>query len=64
MRAFAEVANYDFEDAVNRTIVREIQSKGKDYILRIDAEEFKTYLHEKFESTKSIYQKTRHQNYS
>ncbi len=48
MRAFNQVQFYDFEERIYQDIVNEIQSKGKDYLLRVDESEFKTYLYEKF----------------
>lgn len=48
MRAFNEISNYDFENARLEQMVREIRSKGKEYILKVDEQEFVEYLHEKY----------------
>jgi hypothetical protein len=48
MRAFNEISHYDFENGRHGDIVKEIQSKGKDYILKVDEQEFIEYLHQKY----------------
>ncbi|MGN6296496.1 MAG: hypothetical protein ACTHM7_06925 [Ginsengibacter sp.] len=48
MRAFNEISHYDFENGRHRDIVREIQSKEKDYILKIDEQDFIEYLYHKY----------------
>ena len=50
MRAFNEISNYDFENGRLEQMVREIRSKGKEYILKVDEQEFVEYLHEKLQS--------------
>lgn len=48
MKAFDEINYYEFINGRHAEIIREIQSKGKDYILRVDEEEFIIYLHDKY----------------
>jgi hypothetical protein len=48
MRAFNEISLCDFENGRHGDIVREIQSKGKDYILKVDEQEFIEYLYQKY----------------
>lgn len=48
MRAFNEISHYDFENGRHSDIKREIQSKGKDYILKVDEQEFIEYLYQKY----------------
>lgn len=48
MRAFNEISHYDFENGRHGSIVKEIQSKGKDYILKVDEQEFTEYLYQKY----------------
>lgn len=48
MRAFNEISHYDFENGRQGQIVKEIQSKGKDYILKVDEQEFIEYLFQKY----------------
>ncbi len=48
MRAFNEISHYDFENGRHADIIKEIQSKGKDYILKVDEQEFISYLHDKY----------------
>ena len=48
MQSFSEISLYDFENGRNRSILNEIQSKGKDYILSIDQDEFINYLYEEY----------------
>lgn len=48
MRAFNEISHYDFENGRHADIIKEIQSKGKDYILKVDEQEFICYLHDKY----------------
>lgn len=48
MKSFNEISHYDFENERQGQIVREIQSKGKDYILKIDEQEFIEYLYQKY----------------
>ena len=48
MRAFNEIQFYDFQNGRHADIINEIQGKGKDYILKIDEEEFINYLHDKY----------------
>jgi hypothetical protein len=48
MRSFNEIPLYDFENGIHGAIVKEIQSKGKDYILNVEEQEFIEYLHQKY----------------
>lgn len=48
MRAFNEISHYDFVNGRYGEIVRENQSKGKDYILGVDEQEFDEYLYQKY----------------
>lgn len=48
MRAFNEIQFYDFQNGRHADIINEIQSKGKDYILKIDEKEFINYLNDKY----------------
>ncbi len=48
MKAFNEISHYDFENGRHGDIVREILSKGKDYILKVDEQEFIEYLYQKY----------------
>lgn len=48
MQAFNEIQLYDFTNGRQADIVNEIQSKGKDYILRVDEQEFINYLYHKY----------------
>lgn len=49
MQAFNEIQLYDFTNGRQADIVNEIQSKGKDYILRVDEQEFINYLYNKYQ---------------
>ena len=48
MRAFNEISHYDFENGRQGDIVKEIQGKGKDYILKVDEQEYANYLYDKY----------------
>ena len=48
MRAFNEINHYDFVNGRHAEIIKEIQSKGKDYILKVDEQEFTSYLQNKY----------------
>ncbi len=48
MRSFNEISFYDFQNSWQGQIVKEIQLKGKEYILNIDEQEFLNYLYDKF----------------
>lgn len=48
IKAFYEIHSYDFEQQLSEKIKIEIESKGKEYILGVDEEEYKKYLINKF----------------
>lgn len=48
MRAFNEIFLKDFEQDRLIEMVNEILSKGKDYLLKVDEQEFIEYLHQKY----------------
>jgi len=48
MRSFNEISQYNFENDRQGDIVKEIQSKGKDYILKVDEQEYINYLYDKY----------------
>lgn len=51
MRAFNEISFEEFKDIWFAKVKYEIESKGKEYILRIDEDEFAEYLHSEYELT-------------
>lgn len=48
IRTFTEIQFWDFEKQKIREITNEIDGKGKDYILKVDEQEFKDYLFQKY----------------
>lgn len=48
MRSFSETPWSDFSKGYYQTIKEEISSKGKDYVLKVDEDEFINYLVEKY----------------
>src|SRR5690606_20431139 len=44
IKSFSEISSYDFTSQLHDKIKSEIESKGKEYILSVDEEEFKAYL--------------------
>lgn len=48
IKAFYEIDSHNFVNNLTETIINEIKSKGKEYILGIDEDEYKTYLINKY----------------
>src|SRR5215467_3757893 len=48
IRSFNEITTYDFAARQNEQIKSEIQTKSKEYILEVNAEEFIQYLVDKY----------------
>jgi hypothetical protein len=48
IRAFNEVKSFDFTEQLTQQIRNEIQSKGKEYIIGVNEDEFKKYLIDKY----------------
>jgi len=48
MKAFNEIDHYEFINGRRAEVVKEIQSKGKEFILRVDEQEFISYLQNKY----------------
>lgn len=48
MKSFAEISWLDFPRTYYQTVQKEIEKKGKDYILKVDQNEFIKYLIEKY----------------
>jgi hypothetical protein len=48
MQSFNEIQLYDFENGRHADIIKEIQSKEKDYVLKVDEQEFINYLYDKY----------------
>ena len=48
MNSFNKINIDDFQNDRQADIIKEIQSKGKDYILKIDEQELINYLHDKY----------------
>lgn len=48
MNSFNEISLYDFENGRNADIISDIQSKGKEYILGVDQQEYINYLYNKY----------------
>ncbi|MES2429427.1 MAG: hypothetical protein V4556_00745 [Bacteroidota bacterium] len=48
MRAFNQITIYDFENGRKIDMAKEIQSSGKDYILKVDEQEYINYLYDKY----------------
>jgi hypothetical protein len=44
IKSFSEISSFDFTRQLSDKIKSEIESKGKEYILGVDEEEFKAYL--------------------
>lgn len=49
MRAFCEIDSFSFKDNLLKNLKAQILQKGKDYILKVDEEEFIQYLVSEFE---------------
>ncbi len=48
INSFSEISSFDFKKQLSNKIKCEIEEKGKEYILRVDEEEFKAYLIDHF----------------
>ena len=48
IKSFSEISSFDFTRQLSEKIKSEIENKGKEYILGVDAEEFKAYLIDKY----------------
>jgi hypothetical protein len=48
IKSFSEISSFDFIRQLSDKIKSEIESKGKEYILGVDEEEFKAYLFDKY----------------
>jgi hypothetical protein len=48
MRAFNEISYSDLENGRFGEIIKEIQSKGKEYLLKVDEQKFTEYLYQKY----------------
>lgn len=63
MRIFAEIDWFSFRENRFNQIKKEIDELSKEYILKVDEEEFKTYMHEKYRLEPiNILQETEHFN--
>jgi|GEM_PF-4968441 len=48
IKSFSEINNFDFTKQLVDKIKSEIEGKGKEYILRVEEEDFKAYLIDKY----------------
>ena len=48
MKSFSKISWLDFPRIYTQSIIEEINSKGKDYILKVDENEYINYLIEKY----------------